>query len=312
MAEAGWSTDRERGGKRSLLVMAQIIRLFGRPFARLLVHPASAFFFVFDAKGRRASRSYLDALYAWPGGREALGRPPGLLDVYRHIHEFAENIFDRIVLWLGGVERFDFDHSGSEHLFELAAAGRGGLLIGSHLGSFDMMRLLAGQHDLVVNVLMYTRHSARINAFFDSLDPDHRVRVIEIDPDPVRNAFEIRRCIERGEFVGILADRADPLGRTRSQSVSFLGRQTRLPLAPFLLATTLGCPALAAICVRVGDRRYEATIRPLGDSRVPRAEREKRARELQAAFVAELERYCCRAPYQWFNFYDYWEDGSGD
>ena len=47
---------------------------------------------------------------------------------------------------------------------------------------------------------------------------------------------------------------------------------------------------------------------------MPRAEREKRARELLEAYARSLEEACCRAPRQWFNFYDFWEahgeDGS--
>jgi predicted LPLAT superfamily acyltransferase len=29
---------------------------------------------------------------------------------------------------------------------------------------------------------------------------------------------------------------------------------------------------------------------------------------LAADYARRLERYCIMAPYQWFNFYDYWSD----
>ena len=49
-------------------------------------------------------------------------------------------------------------------------------------------------------------------------------------------------------------------------------------------------------------------MKPLSQGEVvPRAEREKRARELLEAYARSLEEACCRAPRQWFNFYDFWD-----
>ena len=68
---------------------------------------------------------------------------------------------------------------------------------------------------------------------------------------------------------------------------------------------------LFALCLCTGPARYETLLRPLGDAaRVPRGEREKRARELLAGYVALLESTCTRLPFQWFNFYDFWGDDA--
>ena len=73
----------------------------------------------------------------------------------------------------------------------------------------------------------------------------------------------------------------------------------------------LECPVLFALCVGTGPAHYETLLRPIGDAaRVPRSEREKRARELLARYVALLESTCTRLPFQWFNFYDFWGDDA--
>ena len=41
-----------------------------------------------------------------------------------------------------------------------------------------------------------------------------------------------------------------------------------------------------------------------------RRERDKRIRELAAAYASRLEHHLLRAPYQWFNFYDVWAEGE--
>jgi predicted LPLAT superfamily acyltransferase len=136
--------------------------------------------------------------------------------------------------------------------------------------------------------------------------------MIQLDPGSVQAAFEVRSCIERGEFVMMMADRATPGTAARSATQAFLGRDARFPLAPFLLAGVLGCPVHLAFCVRTGDARYTTVMRPLaGAERVPRAARDAWARALLGRYVAQIEATCRRFPYQWFNFYDFWEEESG-
>ena len=302
-----WRRATEVGTIGALRLMGAFYRLCGRRVSSASLHPIAAYFHLFHRDIRDASLGYLEQLCRFPGGAAALGRPPGRAAVHRHVHEFAVNIFDRMVIWGDSLDQMEVEKEPSRPLLDLARTGSGGILAGAHLGSFDMLRLVAQQHEVVVNVLMYTDHAERINAYFEQLDPGSRVRVIGMDVSAVRTPFLIRECVERGEFVGILADRVQPGGRERGVRVPFLGRPATFPATPFELATVLGCPLLQCLCVRTGDARYETVATPLFEGgRVPRREREKTTGELARAYVAELERWCLRAPYQWFNFYDFW------
>jgi predicted LPLAT superfamily acyltransferase len=304
----GWQQIAEVGSLGALRWMSACYRIFGRRFASFLLHPAAAYFYLRYPRIREASRTYLAAVAAMPGGS---GRPPSRGDVFRHILEFAYQIFDRMVSWGDSFERIQMDKEQSVALLELARSGRGGILVGAHLGSFDLLRLVAARHEVRVNVLMYTAHADRINSFFERLDPRSRVRVLAIDPDSVQTAFAVRRCVDAGEFVGILADRVPPGGRGRGGRVRFLGREAAFPTAPFELATLLGCPLLLCLCLRTGDARYRAIARPLyPGGRLPRGSRTGKARELLEAYVRALEVECVRFPEQWFNFYDFWDLGQ--
>jgi predicted LPLAT superfamily acyltransferase len=303
-----WEASAERGTLGALRLAVFLQRTLGRRFSRLIIYPVALYFWVSDAAGRRASRLYLDTLYASPEGRAALARAPGPWSSLRHVVEFATNIYDRLLVFGGGVDqvRAEYDERSVE-IFRYAAAERGSLLLVSHLGSFDMLRLLGEKHGLVVNFVMFTRHAERINSFLDALYPGGKVRILSLDPTSMRTAFEIRACIERGEFVAIPADRLSPDGRERALWATFLGRPARFPLRPFLLAGALRCPVLMTLCVRVRTGVYETVLRPLGDgSSVPRKDRDKFARETLERYVRTLEEYCYRVPYQWFNFFDIW------
>jgi predicted LPLAT superfamily acyltransferase len=303
-----WGSIPERGSIAALKLLEWMHRRLGRRFCLAIVHAVAVYFTIVASAARRASRLYLDTLWSTPEGRRALGTAPSNRSVLRHILEFSINVFDRLVAWSGHLGEIRFEHRGSEVLFDLAKAGNGAFLVGAHQGSFDMMRLLADRYEMTVNVLMFTKHATRINAFFEQLDPGSRVRVLEIEPGSLKTAFLIRECIARGEFVGILADRIHPGAKERPVYIDFLGRRTAFSTTPFLLAAVIGCPVVHTQCIRLDDRTYESAATVLSATIDPSLPRRKKAELLLRAYVAEIEKTCLRAPYQWFNFFDYWGD----
>lgn len=315
-ADTRWS-GAERGTPGALRLATWLYTHLGRRFAQGLLYPIAAYFFVRE-RSRDASRRYLARVWAHPEGRRHLPGPPGFFAPLRHYHEFAIQILDRIILWARGIGELRMDSQGGEHLFALERERRGALLLGAHLGSYDMPRQLAGAHGLVLNVVMFTADAEQINRFFGQLDPKSQVRVLSLEPGSMRTAFEIRACIERGELVAILADRVPDEGKDVPARIEFLGGEIPISLSPFRLACLLGCPVLSSLCLRKGDAHYETVVRPIElpagvadgtRTRLPRQEREKAALEMARAWVKHLEDACVRHPYQWFNFYDVWAEG---
>ncbi|MAE95988.1 MAG: hypothetical protein CL910_15125 [Deltaproteobacteria bacterium] len=289
-----------------LRVTVACYRAFGRFLSRPLILAVVGYFFATDRGGRAASRAYLERVHA------RIAEPtwsPGPWQSFLHFCEFGLSIADRISLWGGDQDRFEFVFHGREHFKKLSEQGKGAILFGAHLGSFDALRVLSVQDRVTVNVLMYTRHAPKINEVFRKISPDVDVRVISADPDSARTTFEIKACIDRGEWVAILGDRVEPSDRNRVCEAEFLGETATFPEAPFLLPVILGCPALMILALRRGGGVYEVFAEPLGEGeagRAPAEERGRRAQELAASYAARLEHYCCVAPRQWFNFYDFW------
>ena len=191
----------------ALVLIRWFYRYFGRRASVALLTPIVAYFFVTGRAARRASMDYLRTLWAMPRGRAALGEAPTWRHVFRHLHEFAENILDRMIVWSGDAERIQIDDQATEHLLDLVRERRGALLLSAHIGSYDMLRLLSERTGIVLNVLMFTQHSARINSFFERLYPELAIRLIHFEPGSIDAAFEMKAAIDRGEFVGILGDR---------------------------------------------------------------------------------------------------------
>lgn len=303
-----WSRVQERGSLLGLRLVVRCFQIFGRGMTLPLVHAAAAYFLVFDARSRAASHQYLARLERF---LVATGRSAPRATRWRSFlqyREFALSIIDRVAMWGGAERQFRFDFHGRGHFEKLAAEGRGAIVIGAHLGSFDALRILSRLDGVKVSVLMHTQHAPRINRIFRELCPDVDLSVLPVDPASPNAAFAIRARVERGEWVAILGDRVEPGVRQRTCEVEFLGERALLPEAPFALPSLLGCPALLMLALRRGASEYavfaELLVDPSDDA--PPANRAQRAREVANAYAKRLEHYCTLAPLQWFNFFDFW------
>lgn len=307
-----WHRRAELGSVVGMRITVWLYRRLGRWSARLLLVPIVAYFYATAPEARRASRSYLHRVALLPEAAGRLGRGPIGWLVFRHFLAFGHSILDRVGFWLGESDDFTLEVHGGAELDRVAAEGRGAVFLGSHLGSFDAMRLLATRSPIPVNLLMYTEHAARINGIFDRLaavsgERLGRIRVIPVRRDSFEHALEARRCLERGEIIAILADRVPPGESPRVSQVDFLGGRASIPQGPFRFAATLGVPVLLMVALRSGTARYRIDVERMADAIVlPRHARRERLDAWCQSYADRLAAHCVRAPLQWFNFFEFW------
>jgi predicted LPLAT superfamily acyltransferase len=282
-----WLGQRERGNRSLMTALAWVTLTLGRAFGRLFLPPIALYFVAFGPRARAASAAYLARI---------LGRPARLDEIYRHFHTFATAIHDRVLLLAGRTDVFDVTVDGA-HAFDAAVAeGRGCILLGAHLGSFEVLRSVgATRRALRVRMVMETSNATRIQSVLGRINPASGDWIIPMGtPTALLCAKE---ALERGEVVGILADRV--WRRERATTASFLGAKARLPLGAFRVAAALGAPVLLGLGLYRGGNRYDVHFERLdrpGDTPA----------DLLARYVERLEHYCRAAPYNWFNFYDFW------
>ncbi len=309
-AKPEWASASERGSRFVLRAVVWLIRRVGGAPLRPLLAPIAIYYTLFAVGGRRASQAFLARIDRARGGA---ARKPGLRQAYRHFYSFAEIILDRLSLWSGAYDEFEVILHGREIMEKLVESGRGAFMIGAHLGSFDMLRLVARKANIPVNVLMLATNAERINEAFEALDPECNVRVIDIGTASVGTALKIRRCVDRGEFVAVLADRTLPGRRDRIVRANFLGEAAPFPEGPFRLSMVTQLPLVLTIALKTGPNRYEVFMEEIAAGEpVPAVERTKVIQERVETFAARLEHFCIREPLQWFNFYDFWADSEDE
>lgn len=117
--------------------------------------------------------------------------------------------------------------------------------------------------------------------------------------------LEARDKLDKGYLVGMLADRA--LVDEATQEHDFLGQPAAFPIGPFRVAAMLRRPVFFMTGLYLGGNRYRLHFEMLADfSQVAAPDREAAMRAVQACYVSRLEHYCRQAPYNWFNFFDFW------
>ena len=291
-----WVNVPERGTPASLGAIAWIAERFGRPLARLLLYPITVYFLITAHTARRASYEFL---------RRAKQGPVHWWHVLRHFYCFAATILDRVYLLRGGFDRFRITVHGKEVLHRQNENGKGCILLGSHLGSFEVLRALGVmQEGFSLKVLMDTAHNQNISRFFDGLNPTIASTVIA--PDRPETLIRARENLDAGCFVGMLGDRV--FGAEKTTRCDFLGAPAPLPAGPILLAAMMHCPIILFFGLYRGGNRYDIYFENFADEIA--LNRERRAEEIQSwvkRYVARLEHYARLAPYNWFNFYPFWD-----
>lgn len=293
---AVWLQARERSNMPMLRIMSWISLKLGRRPARALLHLVAAYFVLFSPASRSASRDYLP---------RALGRPARWRDLYRHFFWFAATIHDRIYLINSRYELFDIEISGRENILPLIEAGRGVFLMGAHLGSFEVLRAIGRQlPGLRVAMVMHEDNAQKINAMLAAINPAAAEDIIGLGR--IDSMLQVRERLDDGMLVGMLADRT--LGDEPMQQVELLGAPTAIPSGPFRMAALLRRPVVFMTGLYLGGNRYQVHFEPLADfSDAATGQRDTLIQGAIARYTALLDRYCRQAPYNWFNFFDYWQ-----
>jgi predicted LPLAT superfamily acyltransferase len=305
-----WAERGEQGHLLALRLMAWIAVTLGRPIARLLLHPIALYYLCFAGAARRHSKRYL--------GR-ALGRPATARDVYQHMHCFASTVLDRVYFVRGHLDVFDVKITDGERLYETLNEGRGVYLLGAHIGSFEALQAVgAHQPGWRVAMVMYPDNAKKIHSVLKALAPQFEMGIISIGSPG--STLAIRDWLDANGLVGLLGDRqlASDTPRAAHKTTAdallpFLGVPTRFSDGPLRLAAMLRRRVIFMASLYRGGRQYDVRFETLADFRAPSlnsAEREHLIQQALRDYVARLESLVREAPYNWFNFFDYWcEDG---
>lgn len=291
-----WQQRPERSNMLLLRVMTWISLRLGRSAGRGVLYGIAAYFLLTNGGARRASRDYLRRVLALP--------QVGWRQVFRHFLCFAACTHDRLYLINDRFHLFDI-RLHQEHLVaELTATRQGVFLMGAHLGSFEVLRAVGRrQPGLRVAMVMYEENARKINAALSAINPAAQQDIVALGH--ADSMLKVHDLLESGCVVGMLADRG--LNRDNTRPLPFLSETAEFPVGPFRMAALMRRPVLLMVGLYAGGNRYDIHFETLADfSAIPAGGREAAVQAAMARYAELLEQHCRAAPYNWFNFFDFW------
>ena len=288
-AAAEWARRPERGSPALVRFMAWLSLAIGRTASRIPLRAIALYFFLSSPAARAASREYLT---------RCLGHEPRLAERFAHFMAFATTVHDRLFFLQERDNAFEVDVVGPEKLPKTGA-----LLFGAHLGSFEALRAAGLRHGhRRVTMAMYEENARQLNGILAALSPGMLRDIVPLGH--AGSMLALNERLEAGDLVGVLADRT--LGSEPTLQVDFLGEPAAFPTGPMRMAAALRQPVFMMVGLYLGGNRYKVAFEPIVDFSTPSPDRAAAVEAGVRAYAARLEAYCREAPFNWFNFFDFW------
>ncbi|HBG87492.1 MAG TPA: lipid A biosynthesis acyltransferase [Marinilabiliaceae bacterium] len=229
--------------------------------------------------------------------------------LYRNYLMLGEVLVDKIAFLVKPRVSFTFDYEGEEYLHEMAAGGKGGMLIGAHMGNWELAGNLLDRIDNKVNVLMLDAEHQSIKALLESYKVLSKFEVILIRDD-FSHLIKIREALERNEFVVMHGDRyVDGNGVIE---LDFMAAKAKFPVGPLYMASKFAVPVSFVYTLKDRATHYHfyATKPEIFPYPASLKRRREDIRVMVEKYVSNLEFMVKRYPTQWFNYFPFWEDES--
>jgi len=290
-----WKSQGERGSRFAIRLMVWLALVMGRPVARALLYPICVYYLSRSRQANDALRNFY---------RHACGRPVTWGGLFHHYYWFASTILDRLYFLRGQVDRFNIQLHGLEVLDRALAKGRGCLLLGSHLGSFEVVRAIGLSRDHTeVRVLMDEGNAPMMRELSQALNPAVAAAVIQVGG--AETMLHVKECVDRGGVVGIMGDRL--MAEDRSVPCRFLGEAAPFPTGTMRLAHATQTPVVMFFGLYRGGSRYDVYLELLSESvQLTSDDRQDEITRWTQRYADRLAQYSRDTPDNWFNFYDFW------
>jgi predicted LPLAT superfamily acyltransferase len=242
------------------------------------------------------------------------GRSPWyyLYCTWRQFHSYAATF----------AERIEFDRNkglttstqGREKLLEVAGRGRGGVILMSHLGSFEIAAGAFQKYRLKLLLIMGEKEAKQVAR-------DQReamkargihIQVATAGEDFLFGGVEAIKFVREGGFVSVAGDLIWTEQRSRLP-VRLFGHEVSLSAGPHLLALVSNAPLFTMFTFRVEKGKH--LIIMSSPREVKAASRSERTEALQAsaqAYANALEEMVRQHPFQWYIFEPFFGSVSAD
>ena len=221
---------------------------------------------------------------------------------WRQFHSFAGTYADRIGVNAGKQE--PASAQGREELVEAGKGGTGGIILISHMGSYEIAVRAFQELGLRLLLIMSEKEAKQVarDQRETLIARGVQIHVATAQEGSPFGGLEALKFIREGGFVSIAGD----LVWTEQRSlvpVKFFSHDVGLPAGPYLLALVSGAPLFTLFTFRVRRGRHQIILSsPQHVKASSRAERNATIQASAQAYASALETMVRQQPFQWYIF----------
>ena len=284
-----------RGGTFGYLFFIYLIKYLGITAAYIFLSLVVLYFVPFAPKATKSTWFYARHILKYNRIR-SLGML--LLNYYR----LGQILIDKVAIGNGKVNQYQFKFERYPEFLQLLNSEQGVIMIGAHVGNWEIGAPFFDEYGKKINIVMFDAEHERIKEILEKNASTRDYKIIPVNEDSLTHVFRITEALDRREYVCFQGDRY--LNKEKLLTTSFMGKEAKFPMGPFLLASKLKVPVVFYFAMREAQRTYrfhffiaETVVRT----------KEKRAEQaLLEQYTQTLEKIVRQYPEQWFNYYPFW------
>jgi predicted LPLAT superfamily acyltransferase/uncharacterized protein (DUF2062 family) len=221
----------------------------------------------------------------------------------RLLMAYSRTLVDQGAVRVRGRGYFDVTVRDQAGLLRLIEQQQGTVLLMTHLGPW-----MIGLHYLQflerqVHLMIVKEYEAMAVSALDDPKEWRQFKLIDTGA-PMGGLVEATTALLKGEIVAVMGDR--PWGG-RTIGAQFLGDECRLLATPYKLARATHSRLIMLLVRKTAYRRLEILHWDLSEQPEDgELSEEAIARKQAGGYLAHLEEFLKREPYQWSDFFDFW------
>lgn len=287
---AKWN-GKSKGTPLGYQIFIFFIKNVGVKFAYFILFFVAFYYLLFSKEGTRSGILYF---------RNRLGYPKlqSYFKVYKNNFVFGQTIIDKYAILLGQRNQFTYEFDGEEILFDLLKEKKGGILISAHVGNFEIAEFFLSEIDEFsqINLVTTDNEHKAIKQQLETLSAKSNIKFIIVKED-MSHIFDINNALSNNELICFTGDRY--FEGTKTLSSELLGADAEFPAGPFLLGSRLKVPVVFVYVMKETSTHYHLYTR--------KAEfKNRNAQDLLNQYTKSVEWILKKYPYQWFNYFDFW------
>ncbi len=284
---------KSRGTVLGYKIYIFFITYLGLTASYLLLHFVVFYFCIFSLKSSKD-------IYRYLRHRQGYSKTKSFFGIYKSYYTFGQTLIDRATIASGLRDRFTYEFDGIENIHRLLEQQKGGILLSAHTGNFELSEYFLEDVSEIsqISVVTWDTEHEQIKAYMDTVKAKSNVKFILVKDD-MSHIFQIHDALSKGELVCFTGDRF--LEGSKYQEAPLLGKKAKFPLGPFLLASRLNVPVLFVYVMKEPNKKYHLY------ARTAQAKKRNEA-ALLSEYTGHLESMLKKYPFQWFNYFDFWND----